>query len=215
MSQSRTICQVMDYGGSTGGSFVPSLCALSRALAGRGDRFAVVAREVPNSTWPAELEAAGAEVRLVRSGEGVLRTLNELRPDVVHTHFVRFDLTALRYRHSRVFWHVHSYEPEQPLAQRARAFVKYRFLSGGVTALVPVSQATGEYCLSRGAPRNRVRVVANGVDTARFRPPTAHERTQARERFGIAPDDRVVLFFERVPYKGGSVRREALARHPD
>lgn len=215
MSQSRTICQVIDYGGMTGGSFIASLSSLSRAVTNRGERFAVVAREVPNSTWAGELEAAGAEVRLVRTNDGVLEALDELQPDVVHTHFVRFDLTVLRHRRSRIFWHVHSYETQQPLAQRARSFVKYRFLSSGVTALVPVSQATGAYCLSRGAPRNRVRVVPNGVDTSHFRPPNAQERAEARARLGIEPDDRVVLFFERVPYKGGAVLREALARLPE
>lgn len=205
----------MNYGGTTAGSFIPALCSLGRALVSRGDRFAVVATDVPDSTWPAQLEAAGADVRLVRDERSVLRELDRLAPDVVHSHFVKFDLTVLRHRGSRIFWHVHSYATGRTLSQRARAFAKYRLLSRGIRALVPVSAVTGEYCLHLGAPRDRVRVVPNGIDTNRFRPPTETERAHARAQFGIAPQDRVVLFFERAAYKGGDVLREALAMLPE
>ena len=64
MKRQRTICQVMDYGGPTAGSFIPALVSLASAVVRNGDRFAVIARTTPHATWPAQLEAAGATVRL-------------------------------------------------------------------------------------------------------------------------------------------------------
>jgi len=211
----RKIVHVIDYGGPTGGSFIPSLTSLARAVRERGDSFVVLATEIPGATWPRELEENGAEVRFVSSGQDVSDCLRDLHPEIVHSHFGRFDLAAARARSSRVFWHVHSYPANPSVAVKLRNLVKYRFLGMGVRALVAVSDVTRRYCIARGAPRNRVRVVYNGVDTERFRPPTQHERASAREAFGIAPDDRVILFFERVPYKGGAVLNAALQRLPE
>ncbi|HTV91349.1 MAG TPA: glycosyltransferase family 4 protein [Verrucomicrobiae bacterium] len=211
----RRIVHVMDYGGSTGGSFIPSLTALARAMRSRGDRFVVLATEIPGATWPRELQDNGAEVHFVRSDQDVSDCLREVRPDIVHSHFGRFDLAVARERSSRVFWHVHSYPANPSATVKLRNLLKYRFLGAGVRALVAVSDVTRSYCIARGAPRDRVRVVYNGIDTERFRPPAPQERARARETFGIAPQDRVILFFERVPYKGGAVLNGALQRLPE
>ncbi len=211
----RRIVHVMDYGGLTGGSFIPSLTALARAVRSRGDRFAVLATEIPGATWPRELQDNGAEVRFVRGDQDVSDCLRDLHPDIVHSHFGRFDLAVARERSSRVFWHVHSYPANPSVAVKLRNLLKYRFLGAGVRALVAVSDVTQRYCIARGAPRNRVRVVYNGIDTERFRPPTPQERASARKTFGIAPNDRVILFFERVAYKGGAVLNAAFQRLPE
>ena len=211
----RRIVHVMDYGGSTGGSFIPSLTTLARAVRSRGDRFVVLATEIAGATWPRELQDNGADVRFVRSDQDVSDCLRDLHPDIVHSHFGRFDLAVARERSSRVFWHVHSYPGDPSLAVKLRNLLKYRFLGGSVRALVAVSEVTRSYCIARGAPRNRVRVVYNGIDTERFRPPAPQERRSAREALGIAPEDRVILFFERVPYKGGAVLNAAFQRLPE
>lgn len=209
---SRTICQLVDYGGQTGGSFVPALQSLAAACSARSDRFAVVASEVAGSTWPAELHASGATVFSVRDDRQAFDVLHELQPDIVHSHFFRFDTTAVHAaRHARVFWHVHSHRADVSSIAHLRAFMKYRYLGRKVEALVAVSEATARECIKYSAPPNWVRVIPNGIDTARFRPPTAAERAQARQAFGIRENDRVILFFERLPYKGGAILREALA----
>ena len=43
-------------------------------------------------------------------------------------------------------------------------------------------------------PAARIRTIENGVDLAAFRPPTPEERMEARARFGLSMDDRVVAF---------------------
>jgi glycosyltransferase involved in cell wall biosynthesis len=45
-----------------------------------------------------------------------------------------------------------------------------------------------------GLPRERLRLIPNGVDTARFRPAAAGERELLRHALNLPPDTRIVLF---------------------
>jgi len=53
-------------------------------------------------------------------------------------------------------------------------------------AILPVSRATRQACLDRGATADQLCVVPNGIDVGRFRPPT--DRSQARSRLQEALD---------------------------
>jgi phosphatidylinositol alpha-1,6-mannosyltransferase len=76
--------------------------------------------------------------------------------------------------------------------------------------------AAGEYparvaARAVGAPIPTL-VLPPGVDTERFRPPSAGERAAARARFGLAPDRPLVLGLSRlVPRKGFDVLIDAVA----
>ncbi len=68
----------------------------------------------------------------------------------------------------------------------------------------------GERAARRGLP---VVVVPPGVDTDRFRPPSAEERARARADFGAGADDELVVSISRlVPRKGMDVLIDAAAR---
>ena len=58
--------------------------------------------------------------------------------------------------------------------------------------------------VAAGVPRGAIRVIPNGVDTARFRPPTLSQRTTLRARLRLdEPARQVVIFTGRlVSYKG-------------
>jgi glycosyltransferase involved in cell wall biosynthesis len=212
----RTICHVFDLGATTGGSFIPLIASLARAVTARGGRFVAFATDVPGATWPDELRASGADLHLVREDREVVAGLRALQPAIVHTHFTRYDLPVLRGApRARIFWHVHSHrEILSPLA-RIKAFVKYQLLSRRVEAVVTVSGAMRDECIAWYTPPERIRVVYNAVDPERFRLAQPEERAAARSDFGISPSDRVILFFERRPYKGGAALRRALALLPD
>jgi glycosyltransferase involved in cell wall biosynthesis len=211
----RTICHAIDYGAPTGGSFIPALASLSRALVARGDRFVVFATEIPGATWPRELAAAGADVQMVRDVREFTTALRTLCPDVIHSHFNRFDLaSALANRYSRIFWHVHSIRERRSPLSRLRAFAKYRIIGTRVDAVVTVSDAMREECIAWFASPDRLHVVNNGVDIEHFRPPVPQERSDARDALGISPGDRIVLFFERVTLKGGAVVKDAMDSLP-
>ncbi len=211
----RTICQLINFGGRTGGSFMPAIESLSRALTRRGYRCVVVASEVPHATWPRELLRGGAELHLVRSAAEASARARAVRPDIVHAHFTRFDIPALSCNGgARIFWHLHSHREHSSALLKAKALLKYRAIGSRVEAFVTVSEAMRRECIEWYAPADRVRVIHNGINCAQFRPADVSERAAARAAFGIASGDRVVLFFDRVPYKGGSVVREALRKMP-
>jgi glycosyltransferase involved in cell wall biosynthesis len=51
--------------------------------------------------------------------------------------------------------------------------------------------------------RNRIRLVPHGTDKQHLRPPSARERRDARAKFGLTPDDKVVGVIARMdPVKG-------------
>ncbi len=214
---SRTICQVADYGGPTGGSFIPAIASLARAATRRGDRFVVLARAVPRATWGPELEKAGAEVQFVHGHKELAEALQRIQPSIVHSHHNTFDFSILRAAptNARIFWHARSHREDVSIDARAKAILKYRLFGRRVERLVAVSRAVAEECIAFSAPASWVHVVQNGIDTERFRPPTPEERASSRSALGIGEDDRVVLFFERVPYKGGITLRLALKRLPE
>lgn len=86
----------------------------------------------------------------------------------------------------------------------------------GLRAVICNSRAVLEDIASRfRVPRERLHLLRNGIDLARFRPPSADERTAARAGLGVPADATLVAFvgsgFER---KGLAVALAALARGP-
>lgn len=64
-----------------------------------------------------------------------------------------------------------------------------------------------------GLAPERIEVLHNGLDLARFRPPSAPTRAEARAALGIAPDTSVIVAVGRLqPYKGHTHLLRALAR---
>ncbi|WP_173921768.1 glycosyltransferase family 4 protein [Agromyces sp. Marseille-P2726] len=93
--------------------------------------------------------------------------------------------------------------------------IRYR----GRTHRAVVALTTNEAELLRstyGRVRAPIRVIPNGVDTERFRPPDAAERAQARSNLGVGDDATIALFigheFER---KGLPIAIAALRSAPD
>lgn len=58
---------------------------------------------------------------------------------------------------------------------------------GALDAVMPISLATGDQCLERGLPPEKLFVVPNGIDLSRFSP--LAERTQMRKEMLAALDD--------------------------
>lgn len=210
------ISHVIDYGAQTGGSFIPALNALARALTVRGDRLIVLASDVPDATWPEELSHAGADVRLIRNEKQLISALRSAQPDIVHAHFTRFDLAAVRaVPRARIFWHVHSHRENHSALAKLKALAKYRLAGRRVECFVTVSETMRDECVAWFADPQRIRVIHNAIDPVRFRPPSEPERAIARSSYGISPHDRAVLFFDRVAYKGADTVRKAAALLPD
>lgn len=199
----------------TPGGFVPLLGALARRLAARGDAFAFVAPRVSGAAWHDELRCAGAELHLVEDVAEAARFARAWRPDVAHVHFFGWELRltlALWPSRARIFWHLHSTARTGTGIRRRNAWTlaRFRLLGARAERFAAVSQAVADEMVELGAPRSKVVVVPNAVDTARFRPPSAAERAAARARLGLG-DAPAVLFFGRDPVlKGADVLAGAL-----
>jgi glycosyltransferase involved in cell wall biosynthesis len=200
------VIHVADYGGPYAGSFVPMLRAVAAAVRDRGGTvemaFTPVARDRP---WLAELEADGIPVSFAPSGDRRARGrfLDELagrspEPAVLHTHFTSFDLPAVRAARNRggtaVFWHVHT-RLRHERAVRARNAVKFGLAGRRVNGILCVAPEIAAAVQARHAPRDRVMLVPNAIDLARF-PPRGRARTaEGRRRLGLRGDSTVLLHF--------------------
>jgi glycosyltransferase involved in cell wall biosynthesis len=82
---------------------------------------------------------------------------------------------------------------DEPAAARAlghAAFAAY----AGADLVISVSPALARAYVDGGLPEAKVRVVANAVDTDRFRPPLPDERVAIRRELGLPLDTPIVLF---------------------
>jgi glycosyltransferase involved in cell wall biosynthesis len=68
--------------------------------------------------------------------------------------------------------------------------------------IITISNATKEYVLRLGAKPEKVKVIYNGVDLARFRS-IAGKRQEMRKKLGIPSNVVVVLTVRRLVYKNG------------
>jgi glycosyltransferase involved in cell wall biosynthesis len=81
-----------------------------------------------------------------------------------------------------------------------------RLVLGGASALLPIDVFVAERVRAETGRPERIRVLGNGVDTARYRPAQPGERDAVRLELGLPPDVPLLLFVGRfVPKKGFSV----------
>ena len=81
-------------------------------------------------------------------------------------------------------------------------------------ALLAVAQVQKNYLVDvEGLPRERIRVIHNGVDNSRYRPATTDARIQVRNELGFSPDDVVLIAVASLkPLKQIDVLLRAAAR---
>lgn len=122
----------------------------------------------------------------------LVRYFRERRPDIVHTFLAGSTATwgRLAARLAGVPYVLHSDLSLDPKRTRAQALLDplaHRL----TTRFLPNANAIAERLARQGAPRDRIRVVRNGVDLARFDPDRVRSN---RPEWGI-PDDAVVAGF--------------------
>lgn len=80
-----------------------------------------------------------------------------------------------------------------------RPFVALRNLAlRRADAFVAISRAIGTEMATAGVPTERIALIPHGVDTRRFRPATAEERTALRRRLGLPENEALVIFTGRL-----------------
>jgi glycosyltransferase involved in cell wall biosynthesis len=190
------------YAGPYPGSFIAMLRAAAAECERRGWRTEAVFDPIAaGHPWYAEL---GREMPVRVSPEGAdrgaltafVRSLlaEENGPVILHTHFSGFDLAtaaAARGRpDSTVVWHLHT-RLDPGLRVALRNALKFRVLGRGVR-IVAAGSEVAAVARRRLAPRRRLDVLDNAIDTSRFPLATDAERAAARAGMDV-PDGKPVL----------------------
>ncbi len=177
---------------------------LARKGPGLGQRVSVICLE-RHGDLAAEVEAAGASVTCLHKPPGrrpemvekVREVFRQLQPDVVHTH----QIGALLYsgpaaRQLRVplvvhTEHINQIAKHRVLNKRMRTRLLWWVAGRHADRFFCVSEDIAAEVKAYGlVAQDKVRVVANGIDTRRFRD---HEGSAAvRESLGIAPEVPVI-----------------------
>lgn len=157
----------------------------------------------------------GARYSSPASHIAVARVLRRLRPTVVHTHHLPSLLnagpSARALRVSRLVHteHAHIYLDEEP---RVRPLLRWGAQLADVVTLVGAALLP-YYVRTVGLPESRLRVVPNGIDTARFRPVPRGEVSARRHAAGLPEDQVLVGAVGRLaPEKNYALLVRALAR---
>ncbi len=151
-----------------------------------------------------------------------------IRYDLLHSHYwlsgaaahalqQRWDAPILHMFHTlgRMKNEVAQRPEERETSRRIAVEEEIVQFADALIAATPLEQEQLEELY--GAPRERIRVISPGVDTARFHPiPVDH----AKKRIGICPDTRMILFVGRIePLKGIDQLLRAIVRvverHPE
>ncbi|HJP03570.1 MAG TPA: glycosyltransferase [Gammaproteobacteria bacterium] len=93
----------------------------------------------------------------------------------------------------------------------------YRLAGGLAPKTVAVSKVVGEHLTKvEWLPKSKLEVLYNGIDTERFRPPTADERAGKRAELGLNDDDFFWFAALRLdPQKGLSYLLKAISQLPE
>ena len=171
-----------------------------------------------------QLRAAGVPVTALRFAgktdpRGLwrwLRVLRRFRPQLIHAHLFHANLAARLFRfpgRQRVVSTIHVVE-RRPLPLRRRL---ERWTARQDDATVCVSAAVGEHaCAELGVRPERLRVIPNGIDLARYTPAAPEARAAARVKFGLPADGLLVGAVGRLSaQKGLPDLIEAFARLED
>ena len=184
---------------------------IPRSLARVGDSALIGTGRTPSrllSAFGATQAIAGVSGYALR----LRRTVNRLRPDIIHSNGNKFHLLsrlALGHRWP-VIWHLHDFLGERPLIRRLA-----RRAAPGVDCAIAVSEAVARDARSI-LGRTPIEVIANGVDVERFSPGPGDGSLLDRLA-GLPPASnavRIGLVATYARWKGQDLFLEAAARVP-
>jgi len=202
------------------------LVALAKGLHLRGHRVRVYTY-YGGGLFEGDLKAAGVPVVSLQKGGRwdlvafslrLLRLLRRDLPEVVHAYLGTSNiLVALMkpfLRRTRVVWGVRAAQKDMTQydhSTRAAYWVEC-LLSRGADLIIANSQAGRRHAVLHGFPAERMTVIPNGIDTARFRP-EPELRGVLRAAWGVTEDEPLVGLVGRMdPVKDHQGFLQAAAR---
>lgn len=152
---------------------------------------------------------AGQVRAMYQSSQAIRAIVEKNKIDILHANTDSAALVAWEVsRESKVpfVWHCRDLRPLGPLA---------KVLAKSAAAVIAISKAVAEHLESQGTPRERICLIENGIDVARFHTP--HDRLAVRHRtrayLGVPLDAPLIVDVGSwVPWKRHELFLEALGQ---
>lgn len=145
------------------------------------------------------IEVAGiAEKSLdIKSIQALEKVFKAEKPDLVHTHASMSARIAARRAGVKVIYTRHSVFPQPKYltafpGKQVNGYINNHYSDG----IIAVAEAAKENLTDTGVNADKIRVILNGVDGLAF--PTEEEKAQYRQKFGAAPDEKIVSIVARL-----------------
>ena len=206
-----------NHTGQVSGAEGLMLMILARLDRTRFEPVVVCPQQGPLAQMVAELAVpveslAGLEARftwradhLLRYLKSFLRVISQIRqkvilikPDLIHANSIRAGLVATAATfglETPVVWHLHDLLRRHPLSTAIRAFA---FLSPHAR-MIAVSQAAADKFSGAFLPwKDRVRVILNAIDLAKFHP-NETARQKIRDEFQLGPENSCTAAVPGIP----------------
>jgi glycosyltransferase involved in cell wall biosynthesis len=202
------------------GSLERQLSALAARAGAAGIPVRLIVARPPAPSVARELAAAGASFCTVdfahplAAAARVAAIAHRERPSLAHLHFLRPISPiahAARAFARRLVLNDHLALAAEPSATRAAKRAVLRLAGAHADVRVAVSaHVAASLTDAEAVPPERIRVIANGIDLARF---AQGERSATRESLGLAAREPVIACIARMaPEKGVDVAIRAMAR---
>jgi glycosyltransferase involved in cell wall biosynthesis len=133
----------------------------------------------------------------------------ELRPDIVHTHNPKPGVYGrIAARGARVPLIVNTQhgiyaQPDDRIRRKAPVYALEKLAATCSDVELIQNEEDLQTLVRIGVPQRKLRLLGNGVDLDRFRPPSAAERTLARRSLGIAENEVVCGAIGRLVWEKG------------
>jgi glycosyltransferase involved in cell wall biosynthesis len=217
MKRDRSVLEVCNYHGPYPGTFIPTLIAVGRAVEERlGLGYhCVFPASMSDRPWVDLLADADIpcsfldhQASSVQTTRALSHTAASVGARLVRSHFSRWDLhasVAARRSGAAAVWHMHSGRGagRTTVKTHVKDLVKGRILGRVLCDRVfAVSGEIKRLAASRGIPADRVEVVTNGIDVARFA--VIPSRAAARAKLGLDSSTPVCLGFAWSPRTKGA-----------
>lgn len=198
------LIHVAAYGGAYPGSFIPMVRSVLDAGRQQGWNVEAIFSEVARDrAWLDELRHEGFACRLAPVGRRARAHLarqlvNGAGPLILHTHFASFDVPAVtaacRRNNVIVYWHKHGGLCSDAQSQ-LRNTIKLGLLGRAVEEILCVAPNVLNDARACRAPHDRLALVPNAIDLARFQVATAEDKRNARRELSLPPSAPVILHF--------------------
>lgn len=217
MSRRINILYIMDHFQGTGGT-ERHLTYLVEQLPREQFQCSIVVLDLAPNRWVDQIRAAGipvihvpvlreyAPAAFLRALE-ISKLIRSHKVDIVQTFHQKSDTYGATVAKLSGVRHIVSSKRDTGELKKARHFLANRLLASLFERVIVVADSVGEVVVANeGIPSSRIVRIYNGVDTARFAPPTRPQRLQAREHLGFADEDFVVGMIARFrPEKGHDI----------